>query len=138
MGFQNNLFRIEMRLKRLNPIPRTLNPVEEGQALVIAVLTVGVLLSIALALFLLFTPKIKTSSEIKKSPAAIYAAESAIEWCLYVNRHDGSAAQPVMSNGASFINGITNQPFAPADCSAAMIRAVGTYQGISRSFEISL
>jgi len=108
----------------------------DGQAIVIAVLIAGVLLSITLALSLIFAPKIRASSEIKKSSAAIYAAESAIEWCLYVNRR-GAIAQPVMSNGASFINGITNQPFVSADCSAATIKAIGTYASISRSFEIS-
>ena len=109
---------------------------QKGQAIIIAVLFVAFLLSIALTLSLIFIPKIRASSEVKKSSAALYAAESGIEWCLYVNRH-GSATLPTMSNGASFINGITNQPFDPADCSAATIKAIGTYQGISRSFEIS-
>ena len=126
------------------PKPKTQNlpttsyplPTSEGAALVISVLLAGVLLSIVLTLSLIFIPKIRASSEIGKSPAALYAAESAIEWCLYANRR-GSASMPAMSNGASFINGITNLPFDPADCSTSPIKAIGTYQGISRSFEIS-
>ncbi len=109
---------------------------DSGQAVIITILIVGFLLSIALTLSLLFIPKIRASSEISKSSAALYAAESAIEWCLYVNRHS-SVTAPVMANSATYINGITNLPFNPADCLAATIKAIGTYQGISRSFEIS-
>lgn len=113
---------------------------QKGAAVVISILLVGVLLSIVLTLSLIFTPKIRASSEIKKSSAALYAAESAVEWCLYVIRHGGSAAPPTMSNNSSYLNGLTNQPFNPTnDCSSSTtaIKSIGTYQGISRSFEIS-
>ena len=108
----------------------------EGQAVIISILIVGFLLSIALTLSLLFTPKIRASSEVKKSSAALYAAESGLEWCLYVNRHSTVAA-PVMANGATYINGNTGAAFVPSDCLASPIKSLGTYQGISRSFEIS-
>ncbi len=105
-----------------------------------AILFAGVLISIALSLSLIFTPKIKTAGDVKRSVAAAYAAESAIEWCLYVNRI-GATSQPVMGNGALYINGFTGLPFAavppmPGDC-VSPIKALGTYQGVTRSFEIS-
>lgn len=101
-----------------------------------AVLLIGFFLSIALALSSIFIPKLRTATDIKSSIAAAYAAESAIEWCLYINRI-GITSQPVMSNGATFINGNTGVPFVAADCSAATIKSIGTYQGISRSFEVN-
>ena len=71
------------------------------------------------------------------SSGAIYAAETAVEWCLYVNRV-GSAGVPVMSNGATFVNGRTNNaPFLEADCNSRPIKALGMYRGVTRSFEIN-
>ncbi len=114
------------------------NSTQDGQAVVIAVLIVGFLLSIALTLSLLFIPKIRASSEVSKSSAALYAAESGLEWCLYVNRH-GDTAAPTMANSANFLNGKVNPPvpLTSADCLAPPLKVLGTYQGISRAFEIS-
>lgn len=84
----------------------------------------------------IFIPKIKSATDIKNSVAAAYAAESAIEWCLYVNRI-GVVSLPVMLNGATIINGTTNLPFVSADCATPPVKALGTYQGVTRSFEIS-
>ena len=111
---------------------------ENGQALVISILIVGFLLSIVLTLSSLFIPKIRASSEISKSSAALYAAESGLEWCLYVNRHS-DVPQPIMANSATFLNGKVSPPapLTAADCSATSIKVLGTYQGISRAFEIS-
>lgn len=109
---------------------------ESGVVVILSVLLIGLILSIVFSLSLIFIPKIKSASDIKNSVASAYAAESAIEWCLYVNRI-ASVALPVMSNGAIIINGNTNQPFLPADCSTQPIRAIGTYRGVSRSFEVS-
>lgn len=109
---------------------------QSGVVVILAVLMIGIILSIVLTLSLIFIPKIRSAADIKSSVAAAYAAETAIEWCLYVNRI-GSIAVPVMSNGATFINGYTNAAFVPADCTAPPLKAVGTYQGVTRSFEIS-
>ena len=97
----------------------------------------GLFLSIALTLSAVFIPKIMTSADIKKSAGALYAAESGIEWCLYVGRV-GSTTQPVMSNGATFVNGITGVPFTEADCLVFPVKSVGTYQGVARSFEVNI
>ncbi len=108
----------------------------EGVAVILAVLLMGFFLSITLVLSAIFIPKIKTASDIKRSVGALYAAESGIEWCLYVNRI-GSTPQPIMGNGAVFINGITNVPFVEADCSTLPMKSIGTYLGVTRSFEIN-
>lgn len=115
-----------------------LNANNKGQAVVITILIVGFLLSITLTLSLLFIPKIRASSEIKKSSAALYAAESGLEWCLYVYRH-GVVSAPAMANSATFLNGKVSPPapLTSADCLAPPLKTLGTYQGISRAFEIS-
>lgn len=107
-----------------------------GVAILIAVLLAGVFLSIVLTLSAIFIPQLKTSGEVKRSSAAAYGAESAIEWCLYVNRI-GSTAFPVLTNGVEIKNGFTDQPFVEADCATPPLKAVGTFQNITRSFEIS-
>lgn len=105
---------------------------------IFTILLIGIFLSIALTLSAIFIPKIKTAADIKSSAAALYAAESGIEWCLYVNRV-GSAPQPIMANGATFENGIPNPPapFTEADCLSSPIKSTGTYRGITRSFEVN-
>jgi len=128
--------------KILNPKPLTLNPNNDGQAVVISVLIIGFLLSVALTLSLLFIPKIRASSEISKSSAALYAAESGLEWCLYVNRKSPpqpTPSPPIMANNATFLNGKVNPPvpLTSADCLIPPLKILGTYQGISRAFEIS-
>lgn len=130
------LKRLNEKTNSLKPKTQNLKPDQKGAAVIISILLVGVLLSFVLTLSLIFAPKIRASSEVKKSSAALYAAESGLEWCLYVNRH-GSVTAPVMSNGATFINGNTGTPFVAGDCAASPIKAVGTYQGTTRSFEIS-
>ena len=107
-----------------------------GVVVILSVLLIGLILSIVLSLSLIFIPKIKSASDVKNSATSLYAAESAIEWCLYVNRI-GVVSLPVMSNGAVIINGITNLPFVATDCAIPPIKALGTYQGVTRSFEIS-
>lgn len=105
--------------------------------MIFSMFLIGIFLSIVFTLSLIFISKTKSAGDVKRSVAAVYAAESAVEWCLYVNRI-GAASQPVMGNGAAFINGNTNVPFVAGDCAASPIKAVGTFQGITRSFEITL
>lgn len=142
------MFNLKPKIKALNKLsarPSTnevsalaynLKP-NSGVAVILAVLLMGVFLSITLTLSAIFIPKIRTAGDVKRSVAAAYAAESGIEWCLYVNRK-GSAATPVMSNGATYINGNTGVSFVPADCSTSPIKSLGTYQGVTRTFEVSL
>lgn len=111
---------------------------QQGVVVIFAVLLIGIILSIVLTLSLIFASRIRSASDTKSSVAAAFAAETAIEWCLYVNRINPAAAMPVLSNNATFINGNTNAAFVhPPDCSVLPIKAVGTYRGVNRSFEIN-
>ncbi|MEK7616151.1 MAG: type II secretion system protein [Patescibacteria group bacterium] len=100
---------------------------QSGFALVVSILLVAVILSIALSLSAIFIPKIRIAAEAKNSVTAAYAAESALEWCLYSNRIE-PVPSPTMTNGSTFT--IT-------DCSVSPVKATGTYRGVTRAFEIS-
>lgn len=113
---------------------------ESGVVVVLTVLLIGIMLSIVFTLSSIFLTKMKSAGDIKRSVVAVYAAETAIEWCLFVNRI-GPVDRPIMSNGASYVNGNTNNPFpavppTPGEC-VSPVRATGIYQGVTRSFEIS-
>lgn len=125
--------------KTQNLAPKTYNlkPSQRGTAVLFAVLLTTLFLSIVITLSAIFIPKLKTAGDLKRSVAAVYAAESGIEWCLYINRI-GSVPQPILSNGATFINSITNLPFVETDCSTFPIKSVGTFQGVTRIFEASM
>jgi Tfp pilus assembly protein PilX len=111
---------------------------QDGVALLISLLLTGILISIVLTMSIIFLPKIRLAGDVKKSSAAFYAAESAIEWCLYINIKGGTPpALPVMTNGSTFVNAATDVPPISADCSASSFKMTGNYQGISRSIEIS-
>ncbi len=110
---------------------------QSGVVLLISLVLTGILISIVLAVSLIFIPKIRLAGDSKKSAAALYAAESALEWCLYAHNKDPNAVLPVMANGASFVNAATNVAPVSADCSAVYFKIIGTYQGVSRSFEVS-
>ncbi len=95
-------------------------------AILVSVLLVGVMLSIVFALSAIFIPKIRASSETKNSVPAIYAAESALEWCLYVNQV-GDIDAPVMDMvGLEY----------DVDCEVSPVKATGMYRGVSRVFQI--
>ena len=113
---------------------------QKGVVVILAVLLMGIFLSIVLTLTLIFSPKIRTAGDIKRSVTALYAADGAVEWCLYVNRRSPpqpTPAPPTMNNSAVYINGITGSNFVASNCLSLPIRAVGTYQGVTRSLEIS-
>ena len=119
-----------------NKISKNYKWTQDGAAVIFALLLTGLFLSIILSLSMIFIPKIRVAGDIKRSVSAVYAAESAIEWCLYVNRI-ASASLPVLDNGSTFINGFTGVSFISSDCTSLPIKAIGTYQGVARSFEIS-
>lgn len=101
-------------------------------------LMVGIIVSIVLALTAIFLPKLRSVSEMKNSVGALYAAESGAEWCLYVMYQDFTSFPnpPVLDNGATLVNS-TGNPLTSADCSAAAIKVLGTYNRVTRAFEIT-
>ena len=111
---------------------------QNGSIIIFAVLMLGVILTITLSLGNMFLPRLRTSTEAINSVSAIYAADSALEWCLHEQRaRPPSVSSPTMSIGATYIlyfgSGL-------ASCTSAEDplnhRAVGTYRGVTRSLDM--
>mgnify|MGYP001613035434 CR=1 FL=1 len=102
---------------------------QKGAALLIAVMLSSFLLTVVLTLTGIFTSKIKVSRDTRYSTTAIYAADSAIEYCLYVSRHQDPLPTPAMTNGALFT-------VTPPDCASLPLKATGSFRGVTRTLEI--
>ena len=111
---------------------------QEGSVIIFTILILGSMLTITLALASIYLPKLRTVGDAGAgSVGAIYAADSALEWCLYTNRGNPALPMPIMSNGATYTL-ITGG--APAvDCTSSPLneQAVGTYRGVSRSLQVT-
>jgi len=97
------------------------------------------MLAITLALTAIYLPKIRVIGDAAAgSVGAIYAADSAIEWCIYANDMSHPVlSPPVMGSGATYtlIPPTGCQPSAtPAPLN---VQAVGTYHGVSRSLQVT-
>lgn len=102
---------------------------EKGAVLIYVLLIAGIVISIAFVLTSIFATKVRLAFDFPNSVTALYAADSALEWRLYNERQDPDAAQPFLTNGASFT--ITT-PFGEFP-----IKAIGTFRGVSRALEVS-
>lgn len=111
---------------------------QKGSILIFSVLMLGVILTITLALGNIFLPRLRTSSETINSISAIYAADSALEWCLHEQRGRLPSVNTfAISTGATYIvyfgSGI-------ATCASTETplnhRAVGTHRGVTRSLDL--
>ena len=111
---------------------------ERGSIIVFTVLMLATILTITLSLTKIFIPRIRSTAEATNSTAAVYAADSAMEWCLYNNRERTPALpQPVMGNGATYQIYNDGSLSACPGRETLNYRTVGTYRGVSRSFEVS-
>ena len=116
---------------------------ENGSVLIFSVLILSVLVSISLAISAILLPKLKFANDAPRSAVAISAADSGLEWCLYINRGKPTP-QPLPF--PSFANGATVAVYYPltsttiATCvstqSPMSHRSVGSYLGVTRSLEI--
>lgn len=108
---------------------------QKGSVILFTLLILGSMLAITLSLLAIYVPKI---SEIRQagsdSAISIYAADSAIEWCLYQYRGNvPTLPQPTLSNSATYtINGSCD----PSN-QALNVQTVGTYQNVSRSLQVN-
>lgn len=113
---------------------------QKGVILIFSLFIVSFALASVFAISAIFIPKIKATGEARKSTAALYAAESVIEWCLYMQNYEdslGAVNAPTMANGA--ILGIdAPNTLVPPNCDSLPMRASGTFQGVTRSYEVSL
>jgi len=111
---------------------------QRGSIIVFTILILSAILAITLTLTGIFITKIRSITEATASIGAVYAADSAMEWCLYTNRGKSpSLPQPIMSNGATYQIYRGGSPSTCPSGETLNYRAVGTYRGVSRSFEVS-
>lgn len=115
----------------------TLNP-QKGSVLIFSMLMLGVILTITLSLANTLLPRLRSAGDALSSVAAIYAADSGVEWCLYTQRAKVPAVpQPVMSNGATFtiLFGAGPGTCTPAE-SPLNHTVIGTFRTVTRAFKI--
>ena len=116
---------------------------QNGSVLVFSILILSVLTSISLTISAILLPKLRIASDAPKSAAAISAADSGLEWCLYLLR-DKPTPEPLPA--PSFGGGGSVVVYYPLDStniatcasteSPLSHRAVGSYSGVTRSLEI--
>ncbi|MDO8496614.1 MAG: hypothetical protein Q7S43_04185 [bacterium] len=112
---------------------------QKGSIIIFAVLMLGVILTITLSLGNIFLPRLRTSTEAIDSIAAIYAADSALEWCL----HEQRARLPAVGIPTISITGTTYVLYFGSGLASCTLtetplnhRAVGTYRGVTRSLDM--
>ena len=99
----------------------------------------GVILTITLSLGNIFLPRLKTSTEAIDSIAALYTADSALEWCLHEQRAKSpSVTAPTMSISSTYVVyfGSGLALCTPSE-KPLNHRAVGSYRGITRSLDMT-
>ena len=112
--------------------------VQKGSVLIFSMLMLGVILTITLSLANTLLPRLRSAGDALSSVAAIYAADSGVEWCLYTQRGRLPAVpQPVMSNGATytFLFGALPATCAPAE-NPLNHTITGTFRTVTRAFKI--
>ncbi len=115
---------------------------QRGSVLIYAFLIMIMIMSISFGILGIFLPKLRIASDPFRSVFALYAADSGLEWCLYVNRGKPNppAIQNTLGDLASFVIFYPSSGFTVATCAPSESpfdhRAVGTYQGVARSLEI--
>lgn len=107
------------------------NNKESGIALLLTIIILSIVTLIAVLIANIVIVQLKLAKDIGDSQAAIYAADSGIEWQLYQIRKGVSVASPVMSNGAAIETTVTGA--APN----FIIKSLGSYQSVKRQFEVS-
>ncbi len=126
----------------------TPHSLQRGSILIYAMLTMSAMLAIGLTLTGLFVGKLKSAGEARNSTLAIYAADSAVEKCLYEAREkkktDPQLPVMVFTSGATYkiTSADIGNTDVTLDCSALGsasfgFRATGEYRGVRRTLEIS-
>jgi len=109
---------------------------QKGIVIIFSVFFISLILGSAFALSAIFIPKIRLSVDVKNSPTALYAADTGIEWCLYVNRQ--GTLDPLYPLMPIFNDTAISFIAEPADCSAFPLKTTGSYMGVSWSLEVNL
>lgn len=99
-----------------------------GIAILLSLLVMGVLTSIIIVMTSIFTSKLKISVDAKYSVSAYYTAESGVEWCLYKLKVDPTpVATPEMDNGGTFT---------VSTCTSSTIKSIGKFRNTTRAIEV--
>lgn len=115
------------------------NKMQKGSILIFSVLMLGVILTITLTLANTLLPRLRSAGEATNSIGAIYAADSAVEWCLYTQRGRVPAVPqpPIMSNGATYTIAYGASPGTCAPSESPLNHIItGTYRDVTRAFKI--
>lgn len=107
------------------------NTTQNGIALLLTVVILSIVMLIAVLITNIVTTQLKLSSDINDSVAAIYTADSGVEWQLYQIRKGASVAGPTMSNGATLTVTVTGSS------PNFTIKSLGSYRTVKRQFEIN-
>ena len=115
---------------------------ERGSILIYSVLIMAAIVSMAITLVRTIIPKLYITREAIYSAVAIYAADSAMEWCIFSNRDDPASQPQVPPQPTLSISGVSYQIYRDSSISSCTsgqsinYRTVGNYRGISRSLEV--
>ena len=111
---------------------------QRGSILIFTLLMLTSILTITLVITRIFIPRLRSITEASNSVGAVYSADSAIEWCLYSNRgKTPTLPQPTMGNSATYQLYNDGSPSTCPSGEVLRYRAVGSYRGVSRSFEVT-
>ena len=110
-----------------------------------SVMILGFTLIISFSIMALLIPRLAIIRDASSSVAAIYAADSVLEWCIYETRYNGTPLPtPAMSSvwGSSppthtivDLTSPVSGDTCPLDGSFSH-RAVGNYRGVTRALEL--
>lgn len=107
------------------------NTAPKGIALLLTMIILSIVMLITVLITSIIATQLKLSSDINNSTAAIYAADSGVEWELYQIRQGVLVAAPAMSNGAAVTVAVTgNFP-------NFTIKSLGSFRTVKRQFEAS-
>jgi Tfp pilus assembly protein PilX len=107
------------------------NMAQKGIALLLTVIIISVVMLIATLISNIVITQLKLAGDINDSGAAIYAADSGVEWQLYQIRKGASVPAPVMSNSAAVSVTVTGTS------PNFTIKSLGSYRTVKRQFEVS-
>jgi len=116
---------------------------QRGSIIIYAMLTMSAMLAIGLTLSGLFIGKLRSAANVRNSSAALYAADSAVEMCLYEARLGVDEPAIDFANRATYtITGGPVETDITDDCSALGsgsfdFRATGSFRGVRRTLEIT-
>lgn len=109
----------------------TKNNKENGITLFLTMIILSIVILISVLIANIVIVQLRLAKDIDDSQAAVYAADSGVEWQLYQIKKGVSVSSPVMSNGAVVETTVTGT--APN----FTIKSLGSYQSVKRQFEVS-